>query len=151
MQLRSEPRITFYTPASGDALFSIYNWTVLTTHGDKIGSRGGTGFVGPAATVARGFKKLAAEYSALGTHLDLILVGHFHVALELEEGFVNASLVGPNEYGRMSRFRPKPATQLFLAIHPRRGVTQVRRLQVGHPDEGSIYAERAGLDLGFGR
>jgi hypothetical protein len=140
LQFAAERRVTFFTPASGDAVFSVYGFQVLATHGDKIGSRGGTGFVGPAATVARGFKKLTAEYGAMGTHLDLILTGHFHVALELEEGLVNASLVGPNEYGRMFRFRPKPATQLFLSIHPRRFVTQVRRIQVGHEDEGSIYA-----------
>lgn len=142
LQFVKEPRVTFFVPASGDALFSVYGFQVLATHGDKIGSRGGAGFVGPAATVARGFKKLVAEYGAIGIHLDLILIGHFHTALELDEGIVNSSLVGPNEYARVNRFRPKPATQLFLSLHPRRGVTQVRRIQVGDASEGSIYAPR---------
>lgn len=143
MQFAGEERLTFYVPASGDALFSVYGWQILATHGDRIGSRGGQGFVGPAATVARGFKKLAAEYAARGTILDLILVGHFHVALMLEEGFANGSLPGPSEYGRDFRFRPRPATQLYFTMHPKRGVTQVRWLQVGDPSEGSIYAPRA--------
>jgi transposase-like protein len=142
MSYTKERRVTFYTPASGDALFEIYGRKILATHGDKIGSRGGQGFVGPAATAARGFKKLVAEYAARGTVLDLILVGHFHCALALEEGVVNGSLVGPSEYGRDARFRPRPATQLFLTMHPRRGVTQTRWLQVGAEEEGSIYAPR---------
>jgi transposase-like protein len=141
-QFAAEKRLTFYTPASGDALFSVYGHQVLATHGDKIGSRGGQGFIGPAATAARGFKKLVMDYAGRGIHLDLILCGHFHTALQLEEGLVNGCLSGISEYGRDARFRPKPATQLFLSLHPRRGVTQVRWLQVGTPDEGSIYAPR---------
>lgn len=136
-------QFSFYRPASGDALFNVYNWLVLATHGDRIGSRGGQGFVGVAATAARGFKKLVMDYAARGYRLDLILCDHFHTALELEEGYVNSALVGPSEYSRDGRFRPKPASQLFLAIHPDRGVTQVRRLQVGSPQEGSLYSTPA--------
>lgn len=139
-EFRGEPRVAFYSPASGDALVSVYTWQVLMTHGDRIGSRGGSGFVGPAATAARGFKRLIADYSARGNRVDLILCGHFHVELALEEGFVNGCLPGPSEWARDMRFRPRPASQLLLAIHPRRGVTQARRIQVGHPDEGTIYA-----------
>lgn len=140
MQFRADPRVSFYTPASVDALFSVYGWRVLATHGDRIGSRGGAGFIGPAATAARGFKRIAADYAARGILLDLILIGHFHTPLQLEEGFVNGSLPGPTEYSRDGRFRPHPAQQLFLAIHPRRGVTQHRWIKVGVPEEGSLYA-----------
>lgn len=140
MHFRDDTRISFYTPASVDALFSVYGWRVLATHGDRIGSRGGAGFIGPAATAARGFKRIAADYAARGILLDLILIGHFHTPLQLEEGFVNGSLPGPTEYSRDGRFRPHPAQQLFLAIHPRRGVTQHRWIKVGVPEEGSLYA-----------
>jgi hypothetical protein len=140
MRLHDRKQFSFYRPASGDALFNVYNWLVLASHGDRLGSRGGMGFVGVAATAARGFKKVIMDYSARGFRVDLIIIGHFHSALELEEGFVNSSLVGPSEYSRDGRFRPRPATQLFLAIHPDRGVTQTRRLQVGSPEEGSLYS-----------
>ena len=142
-RFHGQKRFSFYRPASGDALFNVYNWLVLATHGDRIGSRGGQGFVGVAATAARGFKKLIMDYAARGYRLDLILCDHFHTALELEEGYVNSALVGPSEYSRDGRFRPRPATQLFLSIHPDRGVTQMRRLQVGAPSEGSLYATPA--------
>lgn len=141
MALKGEDRVTFYTPASPDALFSVFGWRVLATHGDKIGSRGGQGFIGPAATAARGFKRITQDYSTRGIPLDLILIGHFHTALQLEEGFVNGSLIGWGEYSRDGRFRPAPARQLFLTVHPRRLLAQVRWIDVGHPDEGAIYHE----------
>lgn len=136
---RAEKRFTFYVPQSGDAVFSIYGWRFLATHGHNIGSRGGMGFVGPAATAARGFKRLIADYAARGIHIDTILMGHFHTALHLEEGFVNSSLVGPSEFSRDGRYRPRPASQLFLAVHPRRMISQVRFINVGAPEEGTLY------------
>ena len=141
-QAKSEKRVTFSAPASGDALVNIMGWKVLFTHGDRIGSRGGQGFVGPAATAARGMKKMVQDFVAEGEIVDLIVMGHLHTALELEEGFVNSSLAGPSEYSRSSRFRSKPATQLMLSIHPEHGVARRWQIQVGHPSEGSIYRGR---------
>lgn len=143
MGLKARKGISFYAPVSPDALFSVYGYHVLATHGDRIGSRGGQGFIGPAATAARGFKRIIADYAARGVHVDMIMIGHFHTALMLEEGFVNDSLVGPSEFSRDGRFRPRPAKQLFLVIHPRRFVSQVRWIEVGHPSEGSLYAAPA--------
>jgi len=139
MGLRDQTDITFYAPPSPDALFSVYGWRILATHGDRIGSRGGHGFIGPAAVAARGFKKLVGDYAARGVHLDLVLIGHLHTALQLEEGFVNGCLPGPSEYSRDYRFRPRPATQLFLCVHPRRLIAQIRWLEVGSQDEGTLY------------
>ncbi|ODU59074.1 MAG: hypothetical protein ABS99_03970 [Acetobacteraceae bacterium SCN 69-10] len=140
MALRGRDGIAFWVPSSVDAVFSVYGWRVLATHGDRIGSRGGTGFIGPAATAARGMKRLVADYAARGIHLDLILIGHFHTPLMLEEGFVNGCLPGPSEYSRDGRFRPAPARQLWLTLHPRRGVTTTRWIHVGAPAEGALYA-----------
>lgn len=140
-------RLNFFIPSSGDAVFSIFGWRVLATHGDRIGSRGGAGFVGPAATVARGFKKLQMDYGARGIHVDFMLCGHFHTTLALEEGWVNGTLVGPSQYSRDWRYRPRPATQIFLSFHPSRGVTQQRLIQVGDPSEGIIYRAPASMGV----
>lgn len=128
-----------FKPSSGDALIWIYGYRVLITHGDRIGSRGGAGFVGTAATVARGFKKLVMDYAGRGISLDFIICGHFHTALQLEEGICNGCLPGPSEYSRDLRFRPRPAVQAFLTFHPRRGVTQIRWIDAGDASEGSLY------------
>lgn len=140
MMLRRRKDVSFYVPASIDALFPVYGFRLLATHGDRIGSRGGQGFIGPAATAARGMKRIVADYSARGVHLDMILMGHFHTALQLEEGFVNGCLPGPSEYSRDGRFRPAPARQLWLTIHPRRFVTSTRWISVGVASEGALYA-----------
>ena len=139
LQLQSHDNIQFYAPLSGDAYFSVYGWKFLCTHGDRIGTGGGQGFIGPAAPAARGMKKLVQDYAARGQHIDYVIINHFHTALALEEGFVNGSLVGHNEFATKFRMKPRPATQLFLAVHPRRGISQYRFINVGDPDEGSLY------------
>ena len=118
-----DDRISFWTPLSGDALFPVFGWQFLLTHGDRIGSRGGQGFIGPAATITRGMKKLRDYYAELGRPVDYILVGHFHTAMELEFGFANGSLPGYTEYARDGRMTPKPAVQWLLFVHPKHGVT----------------------------
>ncbi len=137
--LKGRKGINFFAPHSPDALFSVYGWRVLASHGDKIGSRGGQGFVGPAATAARGFKRMIADYAARGVHVDLIVIGHFHAPMQLEEGFVNGSLPGPTEYSRDGRFRPHPAMQLMFVMHPKHRVTLIRWIEVGSPEEGALY------------
>lgn len=135
--------VPVYRPRSGDMLIDVGGRNVLFTHGDRIGSRGGQGFVGAAATVARGFKKITGEYASRGTILDWIVIGHFHVDLKLEEGFVNPSVIGPTEYGRDARFKPHPAGQRLFLMHPRHGITLDRVINLGEPEEGSIYKEKA--------
>lgn len=122
-EFRNDERIAFHTPKSGDALFTVAGRRFLATHGDRIGSRGGQGFIGPAATITRGMKKLHDYYSSLGMMVDHQLVGHFHVALELEYGWSNGSLPGYSEYARDFRLRPQPPMQWLLFVHPKYGVT----------------------------
>jgi hypothetical protein len=140
---RNEKRVSFSAPRSGDAFVTINGWNILFTHGDRIGSKGNMGFVGPAATAARGMKKLVQDYAAEGSIVDMIAMGHLHTGLELEEGFVNPSFSGPSEYSRSGRFRSKPAAQWMLTVHPRRCPARRWLVDVGAPEEGSLYKERS--------
>lgn len=135
--------VTFSAPHTGDALVTIHGWNVLFTHGDRIGSRGGSGFVGPAATAARGMQKVVQDYLAEGRVIDFIIMGHFHTPLELEYGIVNASLVGPSEYSRSGRMRSHPSSQWMLSVHPVYGIARRWKISCGDRSEGSIYAGRA--------
>lgn len=139
---RGEKRISFSAPPSGDALLNINGWNLLFTHGDRIGSRGGQGFVGVSATAARGMKKLIQDYAAGNQIVDKVVIGHFHTPLQLEEGFVNGSFSGSSEYARAGRMRPHPASQWMLTVHPRHGVARRWDVVVGDPSEGSIYKGR---------
>lgn len=140
---RSEKRITFSAPPSGDALINICGWNFLFTHGDRIGSRGGAGMVGPVATIARGMQRLIQDYASDQTVVDYIMIGHFHTPVELEQGFTNGSLSGPSEYSRSGRMRNHPACQWLISVHPDHGVARRWKLVVGSPDEGSVYKGRA--------
>jgi hypothetical protein len=118
-----DKRVEFLTPKSGDALFRVAGFRFLLSHGDRIGSSGGQGFIGPAATITRGMKKLHDYYANLGHPLDYCLVGHFHTSLELEYGWSNGSLPGYSEYAMRFRMKPAAPSQWLLFVHPRHGVT----------------------------
>lgn len=122
-EFKGDDRIQFHTPLSGDAIFTVFGFRFLMTHGDRIGSSGGQGFIGPAATIARGMKKLADYYAGLGQPIDHQLVGHFHTRLELEYGFSNGSLPGYGEYPKMHRMKVQPPEQWLLFVHPKHGIT----------------------------
>jgi hypothetical protein len=139
---KNEKRISFHAPPSGDALITVHGWNILVTHGDRIGSKGGMGMIGPAATIARGMQRIIMENASDGINIDYVLVGHFHTALELEQGFSNGCIIGPNEYSKSMRMRPAPATQWLLSVHPRYGVARRWKIHVGDSSEGSIYRKQ---------
>ena len=130
---QGDKRIHFTTPRSGDAYFKVYNLNLLMVHGDRIGSRGGQGFIGPAATIMRGVKKVLNQYAILSKPVDYIFLGHFHVEMSLPGAFANGSLVGFNTFARDLRATPEPPTQTLFFIHPRRGVTCRWPIRVDDP------------------
>ena len=105
---RDDSDLTFYTPLSGDAYFTLFGHSFLLTHGDRIGSRGGQGFIGPVAPISRGVVKLRQQYAQVGKHVDCVLLGHFHVPMVLPRAIVNGSLVGFSEFARQIRVEPDP-------------------------------------------
>jgi hypothetical protein len=60
-EFKDDPRVEIFTTESPDIVFRVYDRTILATHGDKIGSRGGQGFIGPSATIARGAQKVIMD------------------------------------------------------------------------------------------
>lgn len=121
-------RVKFQTTESPDVFFPIYEMNILLTHGDNIGSRGGQGFIGPAATIMRGAQKVVMEQSAMGRRIDRVDLGHFHTPMYLGWVLVNGSMPGYSEYAKMFRMRPSPPQQTLLFHHPRRGVVDIKPL-----------------------
>lgn len=124
----NDPDVEFVTPKSGDAYFDCLGWKILMSHGDRMGSRGGMGFIGPTATIARGQKKLFDDYNRTGKSVDYILTGHMHTSLKLELGFSNGSLSGVSEYSIMYRMTPDSAKQWLLYLEEDLGVVEHREL-----------------------
>lgn len=123
---KSDPRVCFQTSESFDVYFPIYNLKILLTHGDRMGSGGGQGFVGPAATIMRGVQKVVMEQAALGRHVDRVDHGHFHYPMYLPWVLSNGTTVGYSEYAKSFRMRPQPPQQALLYHHPRRGVVDFK-------------------------
>jgi hypothetical protein len=130
---KGERRISFVTPPSGDAYYNLFDTCYLLTHGDRIGSRGGQGFVGPAATIARGIQKVRQQFARMGKPVHYVLTGHFHVAMDLPNGIANGCLAGFSEYAKSElRAEPEPPTQTMFWTHPKWGLTTIRRIRVDH-------------------
>lgn len=132
-----DDRVSFQTPDSSDAVFEMHGRKYLVTHGDNIGSRGGQGFIGPAATIMRGMKKTMDEYARRGIALHKMFVGHFHTAYDLGYGWANGSLPGYSEFARANRMTPEAPIQYLLFFHPRYGVTSQWKLLLGPEPAGS--------------
>lgn len=136
---KGDTRVEFITPESGDAYFRIFGWRFLLTHGDRIGSRGGQGFIGPAATISRGIHKTRQQYASMGKPVDWVMIGHFHCPLEIEHGFSNGCLPGFSEYALMLRISPEAPSQWLLFVDQTWGVTTRRKIFLEKP-----MIERAG-------
>ena len=128
--------VTFYTPQNGDAYFPIYDIAFLLTHGDRIGARGGTGFIGPVAVVAKGVQKVRQQYAALGFPIDYVLMGHFHTPTWLQNACVNGCLAGFSEFASsVMRAVPAPPSQWLFFVHPEWGITARWELYLEKPHQ----------------
>lgn len=122
-EFRGDKRVTFFTPASGDAYFKCYEMDFLLTHGDRLGSRGGMGFLGAEATIIRGMRKTIAQYARQDRKVDMIWTGHFHTTCAFKFGYGNGSPVGYSEFAHSLRLDPEPPQQWLVFAHPTRGLT----------------------------
>lgn len=127
-KLRGDKRVTFQVSESPDVFFPIYEMNILLTHGDNMGSRGGTGFIGPLATIMRGAQKVIAEQATLGRRVDRVDHGHFHTPAYIGWVLSNGSMPGYSEYAKMFRMRPSPPTQMLAFHHPKRGLVDLKPL-----------------------
>lgn len=137
-EFANDPRVTFQTSQSPDVYFAIYGTRILLTHGDKIGSRGGQGFVGPAATIMRGAQKVIAEQMALGRPVDEVHMGHFHTPLELGYALANGCLPGYSEYAKLLRCRPEAPSQWLAFYHPRYGKVGLKKIWLEEPRPAGV-------------
>ena len=137
-EFRHDDRITFQTSKSPDVYFSIYDTRILLTHGDKIGSRGGQGFIGPAATIMRGAQKVIMEQASLGRRVDEVHVGHFHTPLELGYALANGCVPGYSEYAKMLRLRPEAPSQWLAFYNQRFGRVDLKKIYLEEPRPVSL-------------
>ena len=134
-QFIDNKNISFYTPKSGEAYFELCGFNFLATHGDRIGSRGGQGFIGCSATIARGQHKTRQAYAQIGKPIDWMLIGHFHTPMLLEHTIANGTTVGYSQYARDLRLEPSYPSQTLFYVDGTYGVTDVSRIYVTNKEQ----------------
>lgn len=145
--LKQYPTITHYRPRGFDAYFEAAGWPLLLTHGDRMGSGGGTGFIGPAATIIKGHRKILDTEHRQRRPVYKVFSGHFHTTCVTPFGFGNGSGIGYGEFAKSLRADPEPAQQNMVVFHERIGMLRWHPIAMGDPSEGSIYQPTAGLIL----
>lgn len=133
--------ITFYYPESGEAVYSIYRWTILDLHGHTTGARGGGGVYGPAYAMVRGAHKTRMNYQSRGIIFHEMFQGHLHTTLRvMPYHHANGSVIGPNEFSmNFLKAEPEPASQSMWIFHPDNRIVDEKTIYLGKPDEGTIY------------
>lgn len=125
-EFKGDKRVSFQTSKGIDVVFPIYNDRILLTHGDRLGSRGGQGHVGPAATILRGVQKIIIEQAAAREFINRVDHGHFHFALKTPVSLSNGTMAGYSELGKSGRSRPEPAMQWLVFHSAKRGAVDFR-------------------------
>jgi hypothetical protein len=132
-EFAEDDRITFQFSAAKDQLTPIYGRTILTTHGDKIGTRGGMGFAGPMLPIVRGSKKIEAQQSGIGRRPDLIQFGHYHTTGNPGLVLANGSVPGYSEYADDLRAVVEPPQQWLYLLHSRWWLRERSTIQLEEP------------------
>lgn len=145
--LKSYPSFKFYAPRAFDAYFDIVGWPTLLTHGDRMSAGGGTGFIGPAANIVKGHKKLILTEAQQRRPVRFIFSGHFHTTLTTPWGFGNGAGIGPSEFAKAIRADLEPAQQNYAVLHERLGLLRWHPIVLGRADEGTIYSPTSGSIL----
>ncbi len=137
--------VQFYRPRGFDAYVSVVGWPMLLTHGDRMGSGGGTGFIGPMATIIKGHRKIVDTEYRQRRPIYKVFSGHYHTTGVSPFGLAGGSGCGYGEFAKSIRADPEPAQQNFVVIHERMGLIRWHPINLGTPEEGSIYEPRGGI------
>lgn len=127
-RFKNDARVTFQLTKSTDVVFPICGRTVLATHGDNIGSGGGTGFIGPVANIAKGVQKIIMEQVHMGRIIDHVFLGHFHTFHHCHAFTENGSFPGYSEFAKKFRMRPEPPTQTLQYWNANHGMVDLRKI-----------------------
>lgn len=129
----ADKRVTFQSSAAKDQITPVLGRTILTTHGDKLGTRGGMGFAGPVLPIVRGAKKISEQQSSVGRRPDLIQHGHYHVSANPGAVLSNGSVPGYSEYADDLRAVVEPPSQWLYLWHEKWGLRDRATIKLEAP------------------
>lgn len=133
-EFRDDPRVTFQVGAAKDQITPVFGRSVFTTHGDKIGTKGGMGFAGPMLPIVRGSKKIEAQQAGIGRRPDLIQFGHYHTTGNPGHVLSNGSVPGYSEYADDLRAVVEPPQQWAYLLHSKWWLRERMPIQLEDPE-----------------
>lgn len=115
--------LSFSIPAEGDCLININNHGFFFTHGNNIGTKGGSGEIGVIGPIVRGRSRILNAMSSLSMPFQTLIMGHVHQNIWMPGRgiIINPCLVGFNEYAKMNRFIAEPPSQQLFFVHKEYG------------------------------
>ena len=132
-KMSSDGDISFQYGAAKDQIVPLFGRTVLVSHGDKIGTKGGMGFAGPNLPIVRGTKKVELQQARFGRRPDLILMGHYHTTSNPGGVLSNGSVPGYGEYADDIRADPEPPQQWAYLFHSKWGLRERAPIMLEDP------------------
>lgn len=130
---KGETRVTFFIPDGPDALYRVFNFTTLLTHGDQFKS--GDSIIGPIGPIMRGDQKKRARNQAVNLTYDMIMMGHWHQYMHTRRVLVNGSMKGYDEYAYFGNFGFEVPAQAFFINHPKYGITWAAPVMCDEPKD----------------
>lgn len=143
-ELKNDKRITFQIPDGPDAIFNIYDITFLLTHGDQF--KGGSGISGIHTPLALGRHRKQAKQQAIKDAFDVMMVGHFHQYIHMNNLIVNGSIKGYDEFANIYNFPYEPAQQALCIVNPVLGITFRTPVLCDDPDK-NLGKSKTGLSV----
>jgi hypothetical protein len=116
-----DKHVTFYIPDGSDALYRVWDYKFLLSHGDQF--RGGDSIIGALGPLTRGNQKKRSRNQQIGMGYDTMIVGHWHQYIHTRTLIVNGSLKGYDEYAYTNNFSFEEPQQAMWINHPRHGIT----------------------------
>lgn len=134
-RFEGDTRVSWQFGESTDQITPVFGQTILTTHGDKIGTKGGMGFAGPDLPIVRGAKKIREQQAAVGWSHALVQFGHYHWSTNPANGRVlgNGSVPGYSEYASDLRAVVEPPQQWLYLLHSKWWLRERAPIQLEEP------------------
>jgi hypothetical protein len=116
MHFAKDTRVTFLIPDSADAQWTVYGRTYNLNHGDQF--KGGSGISGIFTPLMLGMARKQKRQNAIGQPFDVMINGHWHQYLHMDELIVNGSIKGYDEFAQGHNFKYEPPQQALFISHP---------------------------------
>lgn len=115
--LEGDARFTWQIANARDALVPVLGRTILVTHGDGVGTKGGMGFAGPILPQVRGSRLTTIQHASAGRPFDLLIAGHYHTSSNPGAALWNGSMPGYSEYANGLRASIEAPQQWLALLH----------------------------------